>query len=100
MTIGLRWIAISKAPVTRFFDIKKAMKLDYQSPLSLSRTQIPWTLLLARQLFPAATLAETSHTINASTFPSHKTTTPPTAPAANAVVATKQTYLSQKRLTR
>ena len=48
-------------------------------------------------LFPAATLAETSpYTINASTFPSSKTTTPPTAPAANAAVATKQTYLSQK----
>ena len=48
-------------------------------------------------LFPAATLAGTSpYTINFSTYPTSKTTTPPSAPAANAAITTKQAYLAQK----
>lgn len=48
-------------------------------------------------IFPATTAAGVSpYTLTTSAYPTAKTTTPPTAPAASAPVATKQTYLTQK----
>lgn len=49
---------------------------------------------------PAVPIDPTSctspYTLTTSAYPTSKTTTPPTAPLANAAVATKKTYLAQK----